>query len=144
MQSPVHLITVDLSESSLFVATDNQNVYHYSLDVQPMQVGQDMQQPKSQKRRTLQHKKKVSAMCITIDGQFLITGDKSGLIYIWTTMPISQTTSQDPKDNGLVCTYELHKDQGQINNLVAIRRPLSLFGLTANMKAYEVPDIKPL
>ena len=49
MQSPVHLMSVDLSESSLFVATDNQNVYQYSLDVQSGQVGggQDLQQPKS-------------------------------------------------------------------------------------------------
>ena len=87
-------------------------------------------------------------MCLTVDGQFLITGDKGGLIYIWNAS-VSQLQSGasntiDPHDNGLVCTFELHKDQGQINNLIAIRRPLSLFGLTANMKAYEVPSIQPL
>jgi len=33
MQSPILKMVVDLSESNLFVATDNQNVYHYSLEI---------------------------------------------------------------------------------------------------------------
>ena len=51
-------------------------------------------------------------MCLTVDNQYLITGDKGGLIYIWTTaVPATLTSATaDPKDNGLVCTYELHKD----------------------------------
>ena len=52
-------------------------------------------------------------MCITVDGHFLITGDKNGLIYIWTAnVPSSLVGGNtiDPKDNGLVCSYELHKD----------------------------------
>ena len=100
---------------------------------------------KSQKRRTLSHKKKVSALCLSVDGQYLITGDKQGLIYVWNAHSASIQTNQiDPKENGLVSTFEIHKDKGQINNLIPIRRPLSLFGLTANMKAYEVNEVKPL
>jgi hypothetical protein len=41
-------------------------------------------------------------------------------------------------------TFEVHKDKGAITNLVAIHRPLSLFGLTANMQGYEPGDLKPL
>ena len=37
----------------------------------------------------------------------------------------------------------MHKDKGQITNLLCIYRPLSLYGLTANMKGYEPTDVKP-
>jgi len=50
----------------------------------------------------------------------------------------------DEAQTGLITTYELHKDQGHITNLIPIHRPLSLFGLTANMKAFEVPEVLPL
>ena len=39
--------------------------------------------------------------------------------------------------SSILQTFELHKDKGAITNLVCLYRPLSLFGLTANMKAYE-------
>lgn len=68
---------------------------------------------KSQKRRTLSHKKKVSALCLSVDGQYLITGDKQGLIYVWNAHSASIQTNQiDPKENGLVSTFEIHKDKG--------------------------------
>lgn len=44
---------------------------------------------------------------------------------------------------GLLQTFELHKDKGPITNLICIHRPLTLFGLTANMKAYEPVEMKP-
>ena len=37
---------------------------------------------------------------------------------------------------------ELHKDHGAVTNLVPLTRPLSLFGLTANMQGYEPGEIK--
>lgn len=40
-------------------------------------------------------------------------------------------------------TLELHKDKGAITNLLCIYRPLSLYGLTANMKGYEPTEVKP-
>lgn len=46
--------------------------------------------------------------------------------------------------SGLISTYELHKDKGAITNLVPLYRPLSLFGLTANMKAFETVEVMPL
>ena len=69
-----------------------------------------------------------------------------GLIYIWSTNVPSGTTpgNVDPKENGLVTTYELHKDQGQVSNLVPMMRPLSLFGLTANMRSFEYAVCSPL
>lgn len=42
----------------------------------------------------------------------------------------------------LLQTLELHKDKGAITNLKCIYRPLSLYGLTANMKAYEPIEMK--
>lgn len=38
----------------------------------------------------------------------------------------------------------MHRDKGAITNLLALQRPLSLFGLTANMQGYEPGEIKPL
>jgi len=38
----------------------------------------------------------------------------------------------------------LHKDKGAITNIVPIQRPLSLYGLTANMSGYEPNQIKSL
>ena len=43
-----------------------------------------------------------------------------------------------------VQTSELHKDKGPITNLIPLQRPLSLFGLTANMQGYEPGDLKAL
>jgi len=80
-------------------------------------------------------------MCLSVDGTHLVSGDQSGLIYVWSTQAIH---SSDEEGTGLISTYELHKDKGQITNLVALHRPLSLFGLTANMKSFEVPEISPL
>jgi hypothetical protein len=83
----------------------------------------------------LTHKNKISAMALAQD-KFLITGDVVGVIYIWNLM----SGSEDPT----LKTFDLHKDKGAITNLVAIQRPLSLFGLTANMQGYEPGEIKTL
>lgn len=81
----------------------------------------------------------MTALCLSVDGTHLISGDQQGLIYIWSTQQLNQS-----EDTGLVNTYELHKDKGPVTNLVAIHRPLTLFGLTANMKSFEVTDLFPL
>ena len=41
-------------------------------------------------------------------------------------------------------TFEIHKDLGPVTNLIAIRRPLSLYGLKANLKAYEPGEVKQM
>ncbi len=69
-------------------------------------------------------------------GKYLVSGDSNGLIYIWST--------SDAQENPLISTYELHNNKGSITNLVPLLRPLSMFGLTANMKMYETPQVKPL
>ena len=60
------------------------------------------------------------------------------------TPPQSPQSANDQTHNGLITTYELHKDKGAITNLVPLFRPLTLFGLTANMKSFEVQEIKAL
>ena len=92
-------------------------------------------------------------MCLTFDGVYLVCGDSQGLIYVWNISQEytgSQLTSpragslQDPKKEPTLHTFELHKDNGAITNLVCIHRPLSLYGLTANMKGYDpLGEIKP-
>jgi len=77
-------------------------------------------------------------MCLSKDGRFLVTGDAQGLIYVWSLHDDSQSSSLPLQ------TFEVHKDKGAITNLVALNRPLSLFGLTANMQGYEPGEIKPL
>ena len=103
------------------------------------------------------NRKKVTAMCLTIDSQYLVTGDSQGLIYIWNVasehLGGSGSTLTSPRagvalTTGLsksqenVQTFELHKDKGQVTNLLCVYRPLSLYGLTANMKGYEPAEIK--
>jgi hypothetical protein len=63
------------------------------------------------------------------------------LIYIWGVIEDATAASSTSLP---VQTFEVHKDKGAITNLVAINRPLSLFGLTANMQGYEPGEIKPL
>jgi len=77
-------------------------------------------------------------MCMTNDCNQLITGDAAGLIYIWSLR------EHDASGVHKLKTFEIHKDKGAITNLVPIHRPLSLFGLTANMQGYEPGDIKAL
>jgi len=59
---------------------------------------------------------------------------------------MSGKTLQSTENNYInaVSTFELHKDKGAITNLICIYRPLSMYGLTANMKAYEPSEVKPL
>jgi len=40
-------------------------------------------QVEGKQKRTLQHRKKVTAMCLTFDGVYLVCGDSQGLIYVW-------------------------------------------------------------
>ena len=35
------------------------------------------------KKRTLLHKKRITAMTLSVDGKQLVTGDSGGTIYIW-------------------------------------------------------------
>ena len=77
-------------------------------------------------------------MCLSKDGRFLVTGDAQGLIYVWSLHDDSQSSSLPLQ------TFEVHKDKGAITNLVALNRPLSLFGLNANMQGYEPGEINPL
>jgi hypothetical protein len=97
------------------------------------------------------HKKKVTSMCLSADGRFLITGDAAGLLYVWTISSLgggpSDTVTNKDQDNGPTLplrTLELHGKKGVITNLVPTTRPLSLFGLTANLKSYEPGQIVPL
>lgn len=98
------------------------------------------------------HKKKVTSMCLSADGKYLISGDAAGLLYIWTVSSLdggaSETiTSKDETNNGPslpLRTLELHSKRGIIANLVPCTRPLSLFGLTANLKNYEPGQMAPL
>jgi len=112
---------VDLAETHVYLACDNLNVYQVPIK-EPNQ------------KKTLTHKKKITALTLSIDGTRLITGDAQGLIYIWLLTTEELTLK----------TFELHKDKGAVTNLVALERPLSLFGLTANMNAYEPNSIQAL
>ncbi|CDW75055.1 wd domaincontaining protein [Stylonychia lemnae] len=160
LQSPIHKFVVDSIESYVYLACENQNIYCYSMELSQSDL-------KSKHKKTLQHKKKVTALCLTFDGQYLVSGDQSGLIYIWNIASADfhqiQSNVASPRNgamaNGgssilnqkseligvgsqLLQTFELHRDKGAITNLQCIYRPLSLYGLTANMKAYEPVEIK--
>lgn len=120
-QASVLYLNVDVTETYVYLACDNLNVYQVPIK-EPSQ------------KKTMTHKKRITALCLSSDGQRLVTGDQGGLIYIW-----NLTT-----DDLQLKTFELHKDKGAITNLIALKRPLSLFGLTANMAAYEPNSMKAL
>ena len=96
------------------------------------------------------HKKKVTSMCLSADGRYLICGDAAGLLYIWTVSslgggPSDTVTNKDDNGPSLpLRTLELHGKKGVVTNLLPLNRPLSLFGLTANLKEYDPGQIVPL
>lgn len=117
--SPILFLAVDPVESFVYLACDNLNIYIHQLR-------------DSTQKKVLTHKKKISSLCLTQDR--LISGDVAGVIYIWSL------ASEDYH----LKTFDLHKEKGAVTNLVAFSRPLSLFGLTANMQGYEPNDLKSL
>ena len=71
----------------------------------------------------MQHKKKVTCMCISHCGQYLVSGDVQGLIYIWSTAESEEPgspSSAERINSNLLTTYELHSGRGAITNLQAI------------------------
>ena len=93
----------------------------------------------------MSHKKRITAMTLTQDQQYLVTGDSAGLLYVWATSDLNEPSSPTSESKAtLINNLELHNNKGAITNIIAINRPLSLFGLTANMNEYAVPQIKPL
>ena len=84
-------------------------------------------------------------MTLSVDNMQLVTGDSGGTIYIWNLQVDGDNSSgSQPHGSNLLQTLDLHKDHGAITNLVALTRPLSLFGLTANMQSYEPGEIRAL
>lgn len=81
-------------------------------------------------------------MALTVDNMQLVSGDSAGSIYIW-NLNVDGDNSNGGQQN-LLQMFELHRDHGAITNLVPLTRPLSLFGLTANMQAYEPGELKQL
>ena len=138
MSSPILKIVVDQIESSAFIACENFNVYQMPLQAsQPdLQTASFSQQGTSMsnqaKKRTLLHKKRITAMTLSVDGKQLVTGDSGGTIYIW-NLSVEGDNSTGMYQPSLLKTLEIHSEYGAITNLEALTRPLSLFGLTANM-----------
>ena len=96
-------------------------------------------------KRTFTHKKRITALTLTVDDQQLVTGDSGGTIYVWNlAVEGDNSMGGDVRGGQLLKTLEIHSEYGAITNLVALNRPLSLFGLTANMQAYEPGELKPL
>ena len=53
----------------------------------------------NQRKRTFTHKKRISAMCLTVDNLQLITGDTGGIIYVW-NLAIEGDNSGNEAENG--------------------------------------------
>jgi WD40 repeat protein len=71
---------VDHIEQYVYLACDNLNVYQYPTSSSASADGSMA----AKQKKTLTHKKRVTAMCLSVDGRHLVTGDSQGLIYIWT------------------------------------------------------------
>lgn len=82
-------------------------------------------------------------MTLSVDNLQLISGDTAGSIYIW-NLGVEGDNSTSGGNSALLQNLDIHRDYGAITNLVALNRPLSLFGLTANMQSYEPGELKAL
>ena len=84
-------------------------------------------------------------MTLTVDNRQLVSGDSAGTIYVWNLVVEGDNSTGDiGRGSQLLQTLDIHAEYGAITNLVALTRPLSLFGLTANMQAYEPGELRPL
>ena len=83
-------------------------------------------------------------MTLTADNNQLITGDTFGTIYVWNLRADGDNSGGGQTQPKIMQTLDIHREYGAITNLVPLTRPLSLFGLTANMQAYEPGDIRVL
>ena len=83
-------------------------------------------------------------MSMTVDNYQLVTGDAGGTIYIWNLSVDDDNSMGSSGRSKLLQTLDIHREYGGITNLVPITRPLSLYGLTANMQGYEPGEIKSL
>ena len=84
-------------------------------------------------------------MTLTQDNQQLVTGDTAGSMFLWNlNIEGDNSGGGEGSDRRLMQTLDVHAGHGAITNLVPLTRPLSLFGLTANMQSYEPGDLKPL
>jgi len=68
--SPISKMMVDYTETMAYMACDNQNIYCYNLELASGSQAQNEMGMggKNKHKRTLQHKKKVSAMTLSMDG----------------------------------------------------------------------------
>lgn len=80
-------------------------------------------------------------MVLSVDNSQLVTGDTGGTIYIWN---LNVEGDNSGGSSRVLRTLDIHREYGAITNLVPLSRPLSLFGLTANMQAYEPGECKVL
>ena len=69
-------------------------------------------------------------MVLSLDNKYLVSGTDEGTIYIW-----------DTNKKELYKNLELHKGKGAIMGLRAIERPIHLYGLNANVKAFGVESV---
>ena len=113
-------------------------------------VENGVQQTGSSRKRTFTHKKRITSMTLSVDNNQLITGDSLGTIYVWNLKADGDNSggaanaAAGSGQNKLLQTLDIHREYGGITNLVPLTRPLSLFGLTANMQAYEPGDFRVL
>lgn len=87
--SPILVATIDVAENLAYLGCENLNIYQMSLN-DPSQ------------KKTMTHKKRITCLTLSTDGQRLISGDAAGLIYVW------HLSSEDLT----LKTFELHKDKG--------------------------------
>lgn len=163
LSSPIIRMSVDQLESTAYIACENLNVYQMPLNnrnVNPDSSSDQMMQQQAiqaagagassvsmnkSTKRTFTHKKRITAMTLTVDDQQLVTGDSNGTIYVWNlAVEGDNSMGNDVREGQLLRTLRVHEDHGAVTNLIALNRPLSLFGLTANMQAYEPGELRPL
>lgn len=62
-------------------------------------------------------------MALTKNEKYLVVGTTDGILYIWNV-----------EEEEEFLTLEVHKDKGEITNIVPISKPLCMFGLNCKLQ----------
>lgn len=117
--SSIRSMAVDKLESMIYLGCKNKNVYWFPIETSagPNQVS------KKSKRILNAHRNEICTLSLTKNEKYLVVGTIDGVLYIW-----------DLEQEDKFVTLETHKDKGEISNIIAITKPLWMFGLNCKLQ----------
>lgn len=84
-QEPLSSVTMDTLESNVFVGTNEGPIYSFSLLSPPRTKEYHVDRKQQQKNVFLGHKKAVTCLSVSIDGETLLSGGADENVFLWHT-----------------------------------------------------------